>query len=74
MQVPVSGLFHWIGTDGGQREWSNPAEDSRAEVRQYLSYRGNIIMEVIIELIINGYVTVTGEATAAMEHVSYQGS
>ena len=48
MQVPVSGLFHWIGTDGGQREWSNPAEDSRAEVRQYLSYRGNIIMAVII--------------------------
>ena len=38
MQVPVSGLFHWIGTDGGQREWSNPAEDSRAEVRSVMGH------------------------------------
>ena len=43
IQVPVSGLFHWIGTAGGQREWSNPAEDSRAEVMLYNTYHTEAI-------------------------------
>jgi len=31
VEVPERGLFHWIGTDGGQRAWSNPS--ARGEVR-----------------------------------------
>jgi len=43
LEVPAPGLFHWLGTDGGLQEWTNPARRGEIQLTRLENIFGNWI-------------------------------